>query len=70
MRFIQIKGVGGFLSPQQKTELISEITNVVDAVYGEGLRQATRVAIEEIPSGSAPDHLSPKRTSGGSPASN
>ena len=51
MPFIHFKGVGGHLSPAQKTALISRLTDAVVDVYGEGIRQATWVAIEEVPPG-------------------
>ncbi len=51
MPFVQFKGVGGYLSAAQKTALIHKLTDAVVAVYGEGLRQATWVAIEEVPPG-------------------
>ncbi len=51
MPFVQFKGVGGYLSSTQKTDLITKLTDAVVAVYGEGLRQATWVTIEEVPPG-------------------
>lgn len=51
MPFVQLKGVGGYLTGEQKTDFISKLTDAVVAVYGEGLRQATWVAIEEAPPG-------------------
>ncbi|MFQ5982863.1 MAG: 4-oxalocrotonate tautomerase family protein, partial [Woeseiaceae bacterium] len=36
MPFVQLKGVGGYLTGEQKTDFISKLTDAVVAVYGEG----------------------------------
>lgn len=52
MPLVQIKGVGGYLSPDQKKELIRKVTDAVVSVEGEGLRPVTWVLVEDVPSGS------------------
>lgn len=51
MPLVQIKGVAGFLSIEQKQELIRRVTDAVVAVEGEGLRPVTWVIVEDVPSG-------------------
>lgn len=51
MPLVQIKGVAGFLSIEQKQELIRRVTDAVVAVEGEGLRSVTWVIVEDVPSG-------------------
>jgi 4-oxalocrotonate tautomerase len=51
MPLVQIKGVGGYLSLEQKQELIRRVTDAVVSVEGEGLRQVTWVTIEDVPPG-------------------
>lgn len=51
MPLVQIKGVGDYLSLEQKQELIRKVTDAVVSVEGEGLRPVTWVLIEEVPSG-------------------
>lgn len=52
MPLVQIKGIAGFLSPSQKSELIQKVTDAVVSVEGEGLRPVTWVIVEDVPSGS------------------
>lgn len=52
MPLVQIKGIGGFLSPAQKSDLIKKVTDAVVSVEGEGLRPVTWVIVEDVPSGS------------------
>lgn len=52
MPLVQIKGVGGYLTPEQKLEIIRKVTDAVLSVEGEGLRQVTWVTIEDIVPGS------------------
>ena len=52
MPLVQIKGVGGYLSPGQKQELISRVTDAVVSVEGEKLRSVTWVTIEDVDTGS------------------
>lgn len=40
MPLVQIKGVGGYLSLEQKQEIIRKVTDAVVSVEGEGLRPA------------------------------
>ena len=51
MPLVQIKGVGGYLSLDQKQELIRKVTDAVVSVEGEGLRQVTWVTIEDVAPG-------------------
>jgi 4-oxalocrotonate tautomerase len=51
MPLVQIKGVGDYLSLDQKQEIIRRVTDAVLAVEGEGLRQVTWVTIEDVQPG-------------------
>lgn len=51
MPLVQIKGVGGYLTIQQKQELIRRVTDAVASVEGEGLRPVTWVTIEDVEPG-------------------
>ncbi|MDE2570281.1 MAG: 4-oxalocrotonate tautomerase family protein [Sphingomonadales bacterium] len=51
MPLVQIKGVGGYLSLEQKQEMIRRVTDAVLAVEGEGLRNVTWVTIEDVAPG-------------------
>ena len=48
MPLVQIKGIGGYLSLEEKQELIQKVTDAVLSVEGEGLRQVTWVTIEDV----------------------
>lgn len=51
MPLVQIKGIGGYLSLQQKQEMIRKVTEAVLSVEGEGLRDVTWVTIEDVQPG-------------------
>ncbi len=51
MPLVQIKGVGGYLSLEQKQEMIRKVTDAVLSVEGEGLREVTWVTIEDVAPG-------------------
>lgn len=51
MPLVQIKGISGYLSLQQKQEIISKVTDAIVSVEGEGLRPVTWVLIEDVASG-------------------
>lgn len=51
MPLVQIKGISGYLSLQQKQDLISKVTDAIVAVEGEGLRPGIWVIIEDVASG-------------------
>ena len=51
MPLVQIKGIGGYLSLEQKQQLIKNVTDAVVAVEGEGLRPVTWVTIEDVQPG-------------------
>lgn len=50
MPLAQLKGLSGFLSTEQKHELIRKVTEAIVSVEGEGLRPVTWVTLEEVPS--------------------
>lgn len=52
MPLVQIKGVGGYLTCDQKRELIERVTDAVISVEGEKLRAVTWVTIEDVDAGS------------------
>lgn len=52
MPLVQIKGVSGYLTPEQKLDIIRKVTDAVLSVEGEGLRQVTWVTIEDVAPGS------------------
>jgi 4-oxalocrotonate tautomerase len=51
MPLVQIKGVGGYLTLEQKQEMIRRVTDAVLSIEGEGLRQVTWVTIEDVQPG-------------------
>lgn len=51
MPLVQIKGVGGYLTLEQKQEMIRRVTDAVLSVEGEGLRSVTWVTIEDVQPG-------------------
>jgi 4-oxalocrotonate tautomerase len=51
MPLVQIKGIQGYLSPEQKKEVIRKVTDAVVSVEGEGLRPVTWVTIEDVEHG-------------------
>jgi len=51
MPLVQIKGISGFLSLQQKQDIISKVTDAIVSVEGEGLRPVIWVIIEDVASG-------------------
>ena len=51
MPLAPLKGLSGFLSQEQKHELIRKVTDAIVSVEGEGLRPVTRVILEAVPSG-------------------
>lgn len=51
MPLAQLKGPSGFLSTEQKHELIRKVTEAIVSVEGEGVRPVIWVIIEEVPSG-------------------
>ena len=51
MPLAQLKGVSGYLSKEQKKELIEKVTEAIVLVEGEGLRPVTWVIIEDVPEG-------------------
>jgi 4-oxalocrotonate tautomerase len=51
MPLVQIKGIEGYPSLEQKQELIRRVTEAVVAVEGEGVRPVTWVIVEDVPSG-------------------
>lgn len=51
MPLVQIKGVSGYLSQDQKAEMIRKVTEAVLSIEGEGLRPVTWVIVEDVPTG-------------------
>lgn len=51
MPLAQIKGISGFLTIEQKQEMIRKVTDAIVSVEGEGLRPVTWVIIEDVNSG-------------------
>ena len=51
MPLVNFKAIEGVITPEQKRELITKLTDAVASVYSEGIRQATWVVIEDVPSG-------------------
>ncbi len=49
MPLAQLRGVSGYLTPQQKNELIEKVTDAIVSVQGEGLRPVTWVLIDDVP---------------------
>jgi 4-oxalocrotonate tautomerase len=49
MPLVNIKGIGGHLTSDQKKELISKVTEAVLAVEGEGLRDMTWSSWRTLP---------------------
>ncbi len=51
MPLVQIKGISGLLSIEQKHEIIKKVTDAIVSVEGEGIRPVTWVLIEDVRSG-------------------
>jgi len=51
MPLAELKGLSGYLSAEQKAELIRKVTDAIVSVEGEGMRPVTWVIIEGVPSG-------------------
>jgi 4-oxalocrotonate tautomerase len=51
MPLVQIKGIAGYLSLEQKQLLIQKVTDAVVSVEGEQLRSVTWVIVEDVSSG-------------------
>ncbi len=51
MPLAQIKGLSGFLTLEQKQEIIRKVTDAIVSVEGEGVRPITWVLFEDVPSG-------------------
>jgi len=51
MPLVQIKGIQGYLSPEQKQEFIKRVTDAVASVEGEKVRPVIWVIVEDVNSG-------------------
>lgn len=51
MPLAQIKGLSGFLTLEQKQEIIKKVTDAIVSVEGEALRPITWVIFEDVKSG-------------------
>lgn len=51
MPLVEIKGVEGYLSLEQKQELIERVTDAVVSVEGENVRPVVWVVVQDVASG-------------------
>ncbi len=51
MPLVQIKGISGFITLDQKQEIIKKVTDAIVSVEGEGIRPLTWVLFEDVQSG-------------------
>lgn len=51
MPLISVKVIEGVFTPQQKQDMIRNLTDTMVAIEGEALRQYTLVTVEEVKSG-------------------
>ncbi len=51
MPFVNVKLIEGVFSPDQKKEMIAELTEAMVAIEGENMRPVTWVVIDEVASG-------------------
>lgn len=51
MPLINVKVIEGVFSPEQKTQIIRNLTNAMVEIEGEGMRPVTWTVIEEVKSG-------------------
>jgi 4-oxalocrotonate tautomerase len=51
MPLIQVKLIENVLTPAQKNQIITRLTNAMVSIEGENMRQVTSVVIEEVRSG-------------------
>ena len=51
MPLIQVSVIKGVFSPQQKTQMISRLTDAMVSIEGENMRGVTWVKVDEIESG-------------------
>jgi 4-oxalocrotonate tautomerase len=51
MPLVQIKGISGYLTLEQKQEIIKKVTDSIVSVEGEGVRPVTWVLLEDVQSG-------------------
>ncbi len=51
MPLAQLKGISGYLTADQKKELVQKVTDAIVSVEGEGLRPVTWVIVEDVPEG-------------------
>jgi len=51
MPLVQISVIEGALTPEQKSQLVGNVTEAVLSVYGEGLRPYTWVIVQDVKSG-------------------
>ena len=51
MPFINVKVIEGVFSPEQKTQIIRNLTNAMVEIEGEAMRSVTWTVIEEVRSG-------------------
>lgn len=51
MPLVQIRGISGYLTADQKKEMIAKVTDAILSVEGEGLRPVTWVIFDDVPEG-------------------
>jgi 4-oxalocrotonate tautomerase len=51
MPFVNVKLIEGVFSPEQKREMISDLTEAMVRIEGEAMREVTFVVVDEIKSG-------------------
>ena len=51
MPLIQVKVIENVFSPEQKSQIITKLTDAMVSIEGENLRPATLVVLEEVRSG-------------------
>ena len=51
MPLIQVKIIEGVFSPQQKQEIVKKLTDAMESIEGENMRQVTYCIVEEVKSG-------------------
>jgi 4-oxalocrotonate tautomerase len=51
MPFVNVKVIEGVFSPEQKQEMVRQLTDTMVGIEGENMRQVTWVVVEEVKSG-------------------
>jgi 4-oxalocrotonate tautomerase len=51
MPFVNVKVIEGVFSPQQKQDMVRQLTDTMVSIEGENMRPVTWVVVEEVKSG-------------------